>query len=85
VDKIYCAQVAPRITTDGTREYVGMVAKQEDGALTVLSLGVEDTVELAIEWCRETIRMMREMNREDVEAPDKYDRLGVVTGHITVN
>ena len=67
--------------TDGLIEYVGAVAKQEGATLTVLTVGVEDTREAILQWIKDTIAMIRDLGREDVQALDKYDRMGVTRPH----
>ena len=77
----YVGTVKECLGSDGLVEYVGSVAKVEGRAMTFLNLGVEDTKEAALQWVKDTIQMKRDLNREDVQAPDKYDRNGVVANH----
>ena len=70
--------------TDGLVEFVGTVSKVEGKTMTVLNVGIEDTPEAIYKWLKDTIAMKRDLNREDVQAPDKYDRMGVTTNHIQV-
>lgn len=80
-DVHFVGTVKERVGTDGLVEYVGSVAKVEGRTMTFLNLGVEDTKEAALQWVKDTIQMKRDLNREDVQAPDKYDRNGVVVTH----
>lgn len=56
------------------QEYIGVVGKVERHKLTIVSVGAESTEMAILEWLRETIRIMREAGRTDVQAPDMYDR-----------
>ncbi|HEX6824873.1 MAG TPA: hypothetical protein VF077_01045 [Nitrospiraceae bacterium] len=78
----YVGSVAQRTGTDGMTEYVGVVCRNDSGHMTVLNMGVEDTREGIVQWVRDTIQMKRDMGRDDVQAADKYDRMGVVKGHV---
>lgn len=55
-------------------EFIGAVASQEGKVMTVLSIGCEDSEFAILNWIKETIRLMREAGRLDVQAPDMYDR-----------
>lgn len=58
-----------------TAEWYGMVAKQdEDGTLTVLTVGAEDSEFAIASWVKDTITMMRAEKSFVVQAADKYDR-----------
>lgn len=56
------------------QEYIAVIAKQEGTTMTVVSIGCENSEADVLEWLRETIKLMRESGRLDVQAPDMYDR-----------
>ena len=62
-------------------EYIGCVAKQQGSELTVLSVGCEASEHAILEWIKETIRLMRESGRTDVQASDMYDRARATLPH----
>lgn len=56
------------------QEWIGTIAKHEGKDLELLCVGCELTeTEIGL-WCANTITMMREQDRLDVQAPDMYDR-----------
>jgi hypothetical protein len=55
-------------------EYIGTVCKQEGKNLTVLTVGAEQSEWDILDWIKNTIDLMRAEGREDVQAPDMYDR-----------
>jgi hypothetical protein len=55
-------------------EFIGVVAKQEDKVLTVLTIGSEPDEKGILAWIEATIAEMRATGRDDVQAPDMYDR-----------
>ena len=83
-DMRYVGGFERRVGTDGLVEFVCSVAKVEGKKMTFLNIGVEDTRDMAMKWIGDTIQMKRDLNREDVQAPDKYDRMGVVVNHVQV-
>jgi hypothetical protein len=58
-----------------TSEFIGCVAKQEGRELSVLTIGCELSEVLILEWLRETIKLMRDTGRTDVQAADMHDRM----------
>ena len=62
-------------------EFIGCVVKQQGKELTVLTVGCEGTEHAILEWIKETIKLMREAGRTDVQAPDMYDRLRATPPH----
>lgn len=56
------------------QEYIAIIIKQEGTTMEVASIGCENSEADALEWIRETIKIMRESGRTDVQAPDMYDR-----------
>ena len=63
-----------KIGEDGL--YYGVVVKQQAKEIEVLTVGVEGTEMLILEWIRDTIKLMRESGQTDVQAPDMVDRVG---------
>ena len=57
-------------------EYIGIVCRQQGTTMEVLSLGAESSEALILKWIEETIKLMRETGKLDVQAPDMYDRVG---------
>lgn len=55
-------------------EFIGVVAKQEGTTLEVLTVGAEADERGILEWIKATIAEMRATGRDDVQAPDMYDR-----------
>lgn len=84
-DMHYVGGFEQRKGTDGMVEFVGSVAKVEGKTMTLLNVGIEDTKEGIMQWIKDTIQMKRDLVRDDVQAPDKYDRMGVVQGHVQTN
>ena len=57
------------------RQFIGVITKVEpDGALTIVSVGLELSEFAVLEWIRSTIKLMREAGSTDVQAPDMIDR-----------
>ena len=56
-------------------EYIGVVCKQQGTTMEVLCVGAEVTEFAILEWIRDTIKLMRSAGKENVQAPDMYDRM----------
>ena len=70
-----------RHVPNGRGEYVGCVAKQQGKEMTVLAVGCEDTEHGILDWIKNTIALMRESGKLNVQAPDKYDRMRDTLAH----
>ena len=57
--------------------YIGVVCKQQGKELTVLTVGEEATEWAILDWIKATVDLMRAEGREDVQAPDMFDRAQV--------
>lgn len=53
----------------------GVVVEHVDKEVTVLSVGEETTEGEILRWAGDTVQLMRNANRTDVQAPDMHDRL----------
>lgn len=60
--------------------YFGVVVKQQGKAIEVLTVGIESTEMLILEWIKDTIKLMRESGQFDVQASDMVDRVAQTPG-----
>jgi len=55
-------------------EYIGVIVKQQGKTMEVVTVGCETTEMDILTWIRESVKIMRDAGRTDVQAPDMYDR-----------
>lgn len=63
------------ITQRDNGEWLATIAQQLPDELIVLSVGIEDTEDAVLAWAGGSMQLMIDSGRDDVQLPDKYDRL----------